>query len=53
MEAIYGRTLCKPEDPRLFSIAADDKVDTVFAQLADIVLQLASLRFPEIGSLTI
>ena len=50
MEAIYGRTLSKSEDPLLFSIP-DGKVDTVFAQLADVVLQLSSLRFPEIGSL--
>jgi hypothetical protein len=33
MEAIYGRTLSKPEELRLFSIP-DDKVDAVFAQLA-------------------
>jgi hypothetical protein len=38
MEVIYGRTLCKPENPQLFSIPAGNKVDRVFAQLADIAL---------------
>jgi hypothetical protein len=52
MEAIHGRTRCEPGALNLLRIP-DDKITMVFAQLADILLQLSCLRFHEIGSLNI
>ena len=52
MEGIHGRTRCEPSAYNLLRIP-DDKITVVFAQLADILLQLSCLRFQEIGSLNI
>lgn len=52
MEGIYGRPYTEPGAHHLFHLP-DNKVGAVFAQLADILVQLSSLRFPEIGSLNI